>query len=97
MTATPERCRSSAPPPGAGGQLLCVRHVLALRAAATGRAAADLAARRAETLLGELAEAFRKQTWAHRHEARGPEMTAWRRAAVFLDGRVSGGCPPQEL
>jgi AraC-like DNA-binding protein len=85
-------------PPGAGGRLLCVRHVLALRVvdAAATQAAADLAARRAATLLRELAEAFRKGTWAHRHEPRGPEMNAWRRAAVFLDGGVSGGCPPWE-
>jgi hypothetical protein len=33
------------------------------------------------------------RTWAHRNDARGVEMTAWRRAAVFLDGSVFGGCP----
>jgi AraC-like DNA-binding protein len=95
-----ERSRSvvRAMPPGPGQPLLCVRHVLALRAAdaTAGRPAADVAVLRADGLLQELAEAFRKDTWAHRHESRGPEMTAWRRAAVFLDGGVSGGCPPRE-
>ena len=37
-------------------------------------------------LIAELDEAFSKNTGAHRHEPRGPEMTAWRRAAAFLDG-----------
>jgi hypothetical protein len=45
-------------------------------------------------LLGELTEAFRKGTWTFRHESRGTEMTAWRRAAGFLDGDVFGGGPP---
>ncbi len=39
------------------------------------------------------AEAFRKGTWANRQEARGREMTAWRRAAAFLDGGVFCGGP----
>ena len=47
-------------------------------------------------LIAELTEAFSKNTWAHRHETRGPEMTAWRRAAAFLDGAVFCGCPPRE-
>jgi hypothetical protein len=29
-----------------------------------------------------------------RHESRGAEMTAGRRAAAFLDGGVFGGGPP---
>jgi hypothetical protein len=67
---------------------LCVRHVLELRVldAAVGRQAAEAAARRAAVLQGELAEASRKQAWAHRQEARGAEMSAWQRAAAFLDG-----------
>jgi hypothetical protein len=78
-------------------QLWCVRHVLALRAAdpAAGTAAAVPAAEHADALIGELTEAFRKGTWTFRHESRGTEMTAWRRAAVFLDGGVLGGCPPK--
>jgi hypothetical protein len=51
---------------------------------------------RAETLIAELNEAFGKNTWARRHEAKGPEMTAWRRAAAFLDGTVFCGCPPPD-
>jgi hypothetical protein len=53
-----------------------------------------LAARRAEILIAELEEAFRKRSWPNRHEARGPEMTAWRRAAALIDGSVFGGGPP---
>jgi hypothetical protein len=80
-----------------GGQpLCCARHVLALRASdpAAGQVAAAAAARRADVLIEELADAFRKGTWASRHESRGPEMTAWRRAVAFLDGAVFGGGPP---
>jgi hypothetical protein len=40
---------------------------------------------RAEMLIAELNEAFGKNTWARRNEARGPEMTAWRRAAFGED------------
>jgi hypothetical protein len=94
-----QRCRAmpQAAPGREGAQMLCVRHVLALRAAdpAAGRAA-GLAADRAGMLIEELAEAFRKGTWASRHESRGPETDAWRRAAAFLDGGVFGGGPPPE-
>jgi len=45
-------------------------------------------------LIAELNEAFGKSTWARRHEIRDPEMSAWRRAAAFLDGNVFCGCPP---
>jgi hypothetical protein len=82
------------PPPD-----LCVRHVLALRRRdrrAAG-AAAQAVARRTEAVRQELEEAFRKRTWAHRHEPRGREMTAWRRAPLVLDGRVYGGGPPGRL
>jgi hypothetical protein len=53
------------------------------------------AAERAGALIAELDEAFSKGTWARRHEASGPEMTAWRQAAAFLDGNVFYGCPPR--
>jgi hypothetical protein len=89
----------AAPTGRRGGQLLwCVRHVLALRAfdPAAGQVAAGAAARRADVLIEELADAFRKGTWASRHESRGPEMTAWRRAVAFLDGAVFGGGPPEQ-
>jgi hypothetical protein len=89
----------AAPTGPRGGQLLwCVRHVLALRASdpAVGQVAAGAAAWRAEVLIEELADAFRKGTWASRHESRGPEMTAWRRAVAFLDGAVFGGGPPEQ-
>jgi len=90
------RAGPQAPPVHGGPPPLCVRHVLALRAAdpAAGTAAAATAAEHAGALIDELAEAFRKGTWAFRHESRGTEMTAWRRAAAFLDGDVFGGCPP---
>jgi hypothetical protein len=77
---------------------LCVRHLLGLRAFDpwAGHVAARGAVERADVLISELNEAFRKGTWSHRHEARGPEMTAWRRAAAFLDGGVFCGRPPRE-
>jgi hypothetical protein len=77
---------------------LCVRHLLSLRALdrRAGQATARGAVERAGTLIAELNEAFGKGTWARRHETRGPEMTAWRRAAAFLNGGVFCGCPPQE-
>jgi hypothetical protein len=52
---------------------------------------------RAEMLIAELNEAFSKSTWARRHETRGPEMTASRRAVAFLDGSVFCGCPPRDI
>ncbi len=72
---------------------LCVRHLLSLRTSHpwAGQVINHAAVRRADILLAELTEAFRKNTWAHRAEARGPEMTAWRRAAEFLDGSVFCG------
>jgi hypothetical protein len=76
---------------------LCVRHLLGLRMADpwAGQAAAALGAvEHAGVLIAELTEAFRKNTWAHRAEAQGPEMTAWRRATAFVDGSVFCGCPP---
>jgi len=85
------------PVPG-GARALCVHHVLALRAAdpVSARAAAAAAAEYADTLIKELTEAFRKNTWAFRHESRGPEATTWRWAAAFLDGAVFGGGPPEQ-
>jgi hypothetical protein len=47
-------------------------------------------------LIAELNQAFSKNTWARRHETKGPE-TAWRRAAAaFLDGSVFCGGPPHD-
>ena len=78
---------------------LCVRHLLGLRALDpwAGHVTAPGAVERAEVLIAELNEAFGKNTWARRYEARGPEMTAWRRAAAFLDGSVFCGCPPRDV
>jgi hypothetical protein len=59
--------------------------------------AARGAVEQAGLLIAELSEAFFKNTWAHRHDPRGPEMTAWRRTAAFLDGRVFCGGPPVNL
>ena len=69
--------------------------MLALRAAdpSAGQVAAPSAAAHADRLIAELSEAFRKNTWASRQETHGPEMTAWRRAAAFLDGAVFCGGP----
>ncbi len=60
-------------------------------------AALGAAISRTDLLVAEIEEAFRKRTWAHRHQPRGPEMTAWQRAAAFIDGRVYGGGPPGRL
>jgi hypothetical protein len=89
--------RASHPAPGRRAPL-CVRHLLGLRALDpwAGQVTAGGAAEHANVLIGELDEAFSKNTWAHRHETRGPEMTAWRRAAAFLDCGVFCGCPPRE-
>jgi hypothetical protein len=69
---------------------MCLRHVIALRDR-DSRAAGPFirpTADRTRALLAELEEASRKRSWPHRHEPRGPEMTAWRRAASFVDGRI---------
>jgi hypothetical protein len=86
--------RAARPDPGLPAPL-CARHVLALRAAdpSAGQVAAPSAVAHADRLIAELSEAFRKNTWASRQEAHGPEMTAWRRAAAFLDGAVFCGGP----
>lgn len=85
------------PPPGRQVPL-CVRHLLDLKAADpwAGQVTAPGAIGRADLLAAELDRAFSNSTWAHRHEVRGPEMTAWRRAAAFLDGGVfCGSLPPR--
>jgi hypothetical protein len=76
---------------------LCVRHLLHVKAADSWAAqvTAPGAIDRADRLATELDAAFSKGTWMHRHETRGPEMTAWRRAAAFLDGDVFCGSPPR--
>jgi hypothetical protein len=84
--------------PGVAGQVpLCIRHLLYLKAADpwAAQVIAPGAVDRAGRLAAELDAAFSKGTWAHRHEARGEEMTAWRRAAAFLDGGVFCGSPPR--
>jgi hypothetical protein len=74
---------------------LCVRHGATLHAMdpRAGRVAASSLAEFADQLVTELTDDFIMQTWAHRADARGADMTAWRRAATFLDGGVLGGCP----
>jgi len=78
---------------------LCLRHVFSLRrsnprgADSAVRTGADVAA----AVLQDLEDAFGKRTWARRHETRGPEMTAWLRAAALIDGRVFGGGPVRPL
>jgi hypothetical protein len=79
--------------PGAARRLTA----LGLRAADpwAGHVTASGAIERADRLIAELDQAFTNGTWAHRHQPQGPEMTAWRRAAAFLDGGVFCGCPPR--
>ncbi len=94
LLGTRPAASAAAHPPG-----LCLRHVMTLRRhdPRGAGAAVQLAARRTEFVLGELEEAFRKRAWAHRHEPRGREMTAWQRAAALIDGRVYGSGPPGPL
>jgi hypothetical protein len=78
---------------------LCLRHVMSLRPRdprAAG-AAAPAAAAATAMILEELEEALRKRAWANRNEPRGREMTAWRRAAALIDGRIYGGGQPGPL
>lgn len=94
------RGRLRAGRPDDGRQVpLCVRHLLILKAAdpRAGRLAAPGAIERADSLIAELDQAFANGTWARRREAKGAEMTAWRRAAAFLDGGVFCGCPPRRV
>jgi hypothetical protein len=76
---------------------LCARHHLILRAADPRgtRLPARTAARRADELAAELADAFDRISRAHSTGTPAPESTAWQRAAAFLDGSVFGGrCGP---
>jgi hypothetical protein len=77
----------------------CLRHVMSLRRRDPrgARAAVRAAAGATADILGDLEEAFGKRAWARRHEPRGPEMTAWLRAAALIDGRVFGGGPARPL
>jgi hypothetical protein len=77
-------------------QALCVRHHLALRhsdkEAGMMLAPASLAA--ADLLIRELGEARETTTRARNNGHDAPDSTAWRRAAIFLDGSVLGGGSP---
>jgi hypothetical protein len=72
---------------------LCVRHVLRLHAIdpwagqVTSRHAVDAA----ETLIAELAEAFRKNTWNYRHEAAGTGSAGTGSAGTGSAGTGSAG------
>jgi hypothetical protein len=91
--------RAAAAGSGPAAPWLCLRHVLSLRQhdpEAAG-AVAKAAARVAAALVAELEEAFRQRSRVRGPEAPGPEMTAWRRAAGLIDGRVYGGGPPRPL
>jgi hypothetical protein len=85
--------------PAARASRPCLRHVMALRRRdpRAARAAVRAGAGATAEVLGDLEEAFAKRAWARRHEPRGPEMTAWLRAAALLDGRVFGGGPARPL
>ncbi|HXF96336.1 MAG TPA: hypothetical protein VNI61_09580 [Gemmatimonadales bacterium] len=69
---------------------LCFRHA----AGAWGRPGASLfrevLGARLAVLAWELDEVGRKSSWTARHEPKGPERTAWRRAATLVDGRAFG-------
>ncbi|HTS95592.1 MAG TPA: hypothetical protein VMI33_03150 [Streptosporangiaceae bacterium] len=96
LASFPQRVAARPASQGAG---LCLRHVMSLRRRDPRGAVPVIRSvtRSAGAVLAELDEAFRKRAWAHRHEPRGPEMTAWRRAAALIDGGVYGGGPPGPL
>ncbi len=78
---------------------LCVRHVSRLRAddAVAGRLASSELTERAQRLSSQLDADFGAATTAGRAPGgRGQGASAWRRAAVFLDGSVLGGCPADQ-
>jgi hypothetical protein len=83
-------------PPGAPAAItICLRHAHALygQDQQAGRLAQATLGGPASELQRELADAFANATWQRRGQPTGPEMTAWRRAAAFLDGAVFGGGP----
>jgi hypothetical protein len=84
-------------PDSVAAQRLCLRHALCLQESAPAAGHLAAAAANASLLCDELREAFDKNTWPRRHELRGPETTAWLRAAAFLDGQIFGGGPPPRL
>jgi hypothetical protein len=76
----------------AGG--LCLRHTRATPAAgAVAAMIRQTALARADLIGAELNEAARKTAWLFRYEGRGPETTAWARAAALIDGSVFLGGP----
>jgi hypothetical protein len=77
------------------GSALCVRHHLVLRVAypRVSQALAPAAVEAASVLIGELSDAFDSAARARNRGTPAPESSAWRRAAVFLDGAVFGGYP----
>jgi hypothetical protein len=79
------------------GSALCVRHHLTLRIAypRLSQALAPTAVQAASVLIGELSDAFDSAARAHNRGIPAPDSSAWRRAAVFLDGAVFGGYPPR--
>ncbi len=91
------QAKRASPPVRDERAALCVRHLLALRRVDpwAGQVTASGAVQLADSLSSELAAAFLKNTWEHRHQPKGPEATAWRRAAAFLDGSVFCGSPPR--
>jgi hypothetical protein len=86
----------TSPTAGRRRAALCIRHVLELRGRdrRTGDLITGNTLSTADSLAAELTIAFRKNTWLGRGEPAGPEMTAWRRAAAFVDGRVLSGSVP---
>lgn len=77
---------------------LCVRHAREVEAyGPRGAWVRETVVGRLRVLGWELEEASRKAAWAARHEPRGPEATAWLRAAGQLDGRVFLGGRPNRV
>lgn len=69
---------------------LCLRHLVALPAAARAGIAGETLGARLALLGWELEEAQRKRSWFARWESAGPEAGAWRRLPRLLGGSDAG-------
>jgi hypothetical protein len=77
----------------AAGHGVCAEHARELTSQSGSPLPADVLRARLELLRWELAEAARRRGWRTRHEPRGPEGTAWRRAPTLLCGAAYLGLP----
>ena len=75
------------------GHGLCARHARDLIEPESSSLAHRHLAAKLGVLSWELEESSRKQAWASRHEAKGPEATAYVRFIAQIDGHALMGAP----